>query len=143
MKRQRPIIPAPQVHDAIQALPDAASRREFIAGLSAETLRAYQLWKAKRECENDPALNAALVDRARRRMDRVDNMPPEMRRVVHEYGLEVVHVFIEQGIRDPRKIAFLIDTVRGADLPGGQARFKFNKGPNSMPNPINQRRRES
>src|SRR5262245_36691801 len=85
--------------------------------------------KAKQQSE-EPGYNAALVRRAVKRMMRVDDMPRDLREVVHEYGLELVHIFLEHGVRRPASIRYLIDSVRGEAFPNGQPQFKVNKGPN-------------
>ena len=113
-------------------------RREFFNSMPESIRREWDLRKAKQQCEvPSQDYNQAVVERARKRMSRVDAMSPAIRRLVHEYGLEIVHVFLENRV-PADKIAFLIDTVRNADYPNGQARFKFNKGPNAKQNPINQ-----
>lgn len=42
-------------------------------------------------------------------LERVDKMPPELRGCVHEFGLEIVHAFVEAGITNPRKIRHLVN----------------------------------
>jgi hypothetical protein len=165
--RRRP-TPPEEIQRLADACTSAEDKRMLFEGMSAETHRAYDLWKAKRECEA-PEYNIAMAERALRRMERVDRMTPALRRVVHEYGLEVVHVFLEHkvtqpsrmmvligaalerraglhdlfrgcGVHDERSIGIMIATVRNANLPSGQARFKLNKGPNARQNPIGRSR---
>lgn len=45
------------------------------------------------------------------RMEKVDAMTPEMRILVHEYGLTVVQSFIDLKVDKPRQILHLIKTV--------------------------------
>lgn len=51
--------------------------------------------------------------RAIKRMSFVDALSFEMRALVHEHGLTVVTAFLDCGVRDPRRIRHLINTVRG------------------------------
>jgi len=54
----------------------------------------------------------SYVDARRRsRMDFVDDLPAELRKLVHEYGLPVVKTCLELGIRKPRHIRHLVETV--------------------------------
>lgn len=45
------------------------------------------------------------------RMERVDAMPPELRELVHEYGLHCVDAFMQLGVTQPRHIRHLVETV--------------------------------
>lgn len=92
--------------------------------------------KKDREACNEPGYNKALVARAQKRMARVDAMSPELRRVVYEYNLEVVQEFLNHGVKTPKSIKHLIDTVTGADFVNGQPRFKLNRHPNAKRNEI-------
>ena len=121
-------------------LPEKASstkeeRAEYFSSMPAAVKREWELRKAKRGCDNDPNHNSAIAERARKRLARVDAMPPDLRLVVYEYGLEIVQEFLNCGIKIPKTIRHLIDTVRHADYESGQARFKINKGPNAKRNP--------
>jgi len=44
-------------------------------------------------------------------MAAIDAMPPEMRKLVHDYGLHVVNTFVQSGIKKPRQIAHMVETV--------------------------------
>lgn len=46
--------------------------------------------------------------RVRKRMDRVDEMPPELRACVHEFGLGLVDQFLNCGVTKPAHIRHLI-----------------------------------
>lgn len=91
--------------------------------------------KAARQAES-PEFNAGIAERARKRMTRVDELPPDLRRCVYEYGLEIVQEFLSHRVTRAKSIAHLIDTVRGSDFKNGQPRFKLNKGPNTKRNPV-------
>jgi hypothetical protein len=52
-----------------------------------------------------------IDEKRRSRMDRVDNFPPEVRALVHEYGLNVVGAFLQCGVTSPRQIRHLVNTV--------------------------------
>jgi hypothetical protein len=86
----------------------------------------------------DPNFNSALVDRAQKRMMRVDQMPPELRKVVYEYNLEVVQEFLNHGVKKASSIKHLIDTVLCADRKDGTPRFKLNKSPNAKRNSVSE-----
>ena len=44
-------------------------------------------------------------------MERVDAMQPALRKLVHDYGLSVVQAFMDVGVRQPRHIRHLVETV--------------------------------
>lgn len=47
----------------------------------------------------------------RARMERVDAMPPEMRALVNEYGLAVIDTCTALGVKQPRHIKHLVETI--------------------------------
>lgn len=49
--------------------------------------------------------------RAIARMQRVDDMPAEMRELVHDFGLTIVDAFVQSGVTKPNRIRHLIATV--------------------------------
>jgi hypothetical protein len=49
--------------------------------------------------------------RRRKRMEKIDAMPPELRECVKDYGLNIVHSFVECGISKPCQIRHLVETV--------------------------------
>lgn len=54
----------------------------------------------------------AIIDRRRRdRMHVIDNMPVELRKCVHEYGLCVVKAFLDVGLTKPKQIRHLTETI--------------------------------
>lgn len=54
----------------------------------------------------------AWVDAKRAaRMNAVDELPPEIRELVHDYGLNTIKAFWDIGVRKPRHIKHLIETV--------------------------------
>ena len=54
----------------------------------------------------------AMVDTKRAsRMARVDAMPPEMRALVNEYGLNVVIALNDAGVTKPKHIRHIVETV--------------------------------
>lgn len=122
-------------------MPDATAgkevRREYFASMPDPVKRAWSVRKGAQECEA-PEFNAAIVERATKRLARVDAMPRELRLVVYEYGLEIVQEFINCGVTMPSRIKHLIDVVRNADFENGQRRFKLNKGPNAKRNPADE-----
>lgn len=68
--------------------------------------------------EEDRAFIASKFEKRRKRMDRVDNMTPDMRAVVHDYGLTVVDAFVQHGVTNPRIIRHLINTVFAGSVNG-------------------------
>lgn len=50
-------------------------------------------------------------------MSAIDRMPSEVRELVHEYGYHVVNTLIQQGIKDPRKIRHIVETILDEFLP--------------------------
>jgi hypothetical protein len=52
-----------------------------------------------------------VVGKRQRRMDMVDNYPPAVRSLVHEYGLNIVKAFLDHGVTRPNIIKHLIETV--------------------------------
>ena len=54
----------------------------------------------------------AAAERRRARMAYVDALPTEVRRLVHEHGLEIIKAFLDCGVKKPNQITHLIDIVR-------------------------------
>lgn len=61
--------------------------------------------------DNSPEFLARVERRRLNRMQSVDRLAPEMRKVVHDYGLNVVQAFIDNGIVRPNIIRHLVETV--------------------------------
>lgn len=147
---------------------DKAAKREWFESL---TSREQKNWQKKKDWEAvlRPEHNAAMADRARKRMGRVDDLPAEIRRVVHEFGLEIVwefwtyrverahamrvliraaqaaedqycdnlqKLFRSHGLRETRRIDYLIAVARNDPHPDGNNRFRANCGPNRRRNPL-------
>ena len=56
--------------------------------------------------------DAAWVQARRaKRMARVDSYPPEIRELIHDYGLSVVQAFLDCGVREQRHIRHLVEVV--------------------------------
>ena len=52
------------------------------------------------------------IDRRRaNRMATIDNLPPAMRRLVHEYGYHVVNTAMRLGLTKPGQIQHMVETV--------------------------------
>ena len=51
------------------------------------------------------------------RMRNVDDMPPAMRALVHDYGYAVVHSFVSCGVTKPKRIKHLVETVLNEMVP--------------------------
>lgn len=58
-------------------------------------------------------LRAVAADNSRRasRMDYVDSLPAEVRALVHEYGLATVKTLLDLGVRKPRQIRHVVETI--------------------------------
>lgn len=53
-----------------------------------------------------------IVDRRRRvRMAEIDRLPVATRELVHAYGWNTVKAFLDTGVRNPRHIRHLVETV--------------------------------
>jgi hypothetical protein len=111
------------------------AKAEYFGSMPEVVRNEWSIRKAKQDIE-DPKYNGATAERARKRMARVDEMSPDLRAIVYEHGLEVVQEFLNCGVKFPKTIKHLIDTVLHHDLPNGQRRFKINKGASAKPNPI-------
>ena len=55
---------------------------------------------------------AESQDRRKRRMERIDRMPSEIRACVHEYGLSVVDAMLDAGVKKAKHIHHIVATVR-------------------------------
>lgn len=55
--------------------------------------------------------DAFIAAKRRNRMQMVDRMSPEIRKLVHDYGLNVVKAFMNLGVTTPRHIKHLVETV--------------------------------
>lgn len=65
--------------------------------------------------------------RVEKRMALIDSQPPAIRLLVHEYGWNVVKVFLDAGLTKPNQIKHIIHTVRhdlGVALPFTQPRTR-------------------
>lgn len=117
---------------------DVSVRKEYFARMPPAVEHEWNIRKAARQCEA-PNFNASLVDRAMKRMARVDAMPPELRQIVYEHSLEVVQEFLNMGVTIPKRIKHLIDTVLANDFANGAPRFARNQAPEGRRNPVNRR----
>jgi hypothetical protein len=61
--------------------------------------------------ENDVMFQAKVQLKRARRMSIVDRMSPEMKALVHEYGLHVVWNFVQCGVTKPNQIKHLVECV--------------------------------
>lgn len=58
------------------------------------------------------AEHQAYVDGKRiKRMATIDGMPADLRALVNDYGLNIVQQFLNFGIRNPKQIRHLVETV--------------------------------
>lgn len=59
-----------------------------------------------------PEEHQAFVDRKRiARMSEVDRMPSDLRALVNEYGLPVIKSCLDLGVKKPRHIKHLVETI--------------------------------
>lgn len=66
----------------------------------------------------DEAEHQSFVDGKRqRRMAVIDDLSPDVRALVHEYGWNVVNAFLTLGIQNPRHIRHLVQTVMDETSP--------------------------
>lgn len=68
--------------------------------------------------------DARADQRRKKRMAFVDAMDPAVRACVHEYGLTIVQAFLDLGVRNPKHIRHLVDTVRGGSYEIGRREEK-------------------
>jgi hypothetical protein len=61
--------------------------------------------------EHDAEFLARVHDRRVARMDAVDQMAPELRACVHDFGLNVVRQFTNLGVTKPAHIRHLVNAV--------------------------------
>lgn len=52
-----------------------------------------------------------LKEKRRKRMAIIDAMPAELRRLVNEYGYNVVHTLMNVGVRKPNQIEHVVETI--------------------------------
>lgn len=52
-----------------------------------------------------------VKDKVEKRMARIDRLTPEQRMVVHEYGWNLVQTFLQHGVKHPRSMRALINSV--------------------------------
>jgi hypothetical protein len=60
--------------------------------------------------------------RRRRRMERIDAMPVDIRACVHDYGLSVVDACLQAGVTKGRHIRHIVETVRGGSYQSARDR---------------------
>lgn len=125
---------------ASKALSDLAKedRRAVFENMTVREQIAYQRERDKIAIES-PDYNASVVKRARERMARVDQFPPDVRALVHEFGLEVVQEFWNHNIRRPNAMRHLIETVQGK-YADGRNKIRPNVKPAARQNPTNAER---
>ncbi|RKK04009.1 hypothetical protein [Teichococcus wenyumeiae] len=60
------------------------------------------------------------IDQAKRvrRMERIDAMPEDIRRCVHDFGLTIVDAFTQCGVTKGKHIRHLVETVRAGSYQG-------------------------
>lgn len=67
--------------------------------------------KAAANSGDDDAFFAIVDQKRRNRMDAIDNLSPALRQCVHEYGWTTVNSFMALGIKNPKHIRHLVETV--------------------------------
>jgi hypothetical protein len=73
---------------------------------------------------DDAAFQAVVEKRRRARMAEIDRMAPDLRALVHDYGLNTVRAFLDVGVQKPKHIRHLVETVLNEFSPtrgGGSA----------------------
>lgn len=58
-----------------------------------------------------PEQIAWVQKKRRKRLADIDQLPPEIRALVHEYGYNVVRAFLDCGVTQPNRIRHLVETV--------------------------------
>lgn len=49
--------------------------------------------------------------RRRERMARIDALPADVRELVHEYGYHIVNMLMSLGVKKPRQIEHVVETI--------------------------------
>lgn len=61
---------------------------------------------------HDAAEHQEFIDgRRKERMRQIDNLTPELRILVHDYGWNCVRAFLDCGVVRPKRIRHLVETV--------------------------------
>lgn len=68
----------------------------------------------------------------RQRMSTIDSLPAEIRGLVHNYGYNTVRAFLDCGVRSPKHIRHLVETVLNEFSP---TRGSNSKQAPTMPGP--------
>lgn len=62
--------------------------------------------------KHEGASEQAWIDAKRAaRMQRIDEMPQQLREMVHQYGLNVVTAFLQSGVSSPKAMRHCVETV--------------------------------
>ena len=74
------------------------------------------------------------------RMEKIDQMPPKVRALVHDYGLHVVNTLLEAGVTNPRHIRHVVEAILDEFSPtrgsfSGQGIRVGRMGPKDTPTP--------
>lgn len=60
---------------------------------------------------DSPQFLQGVDQRRRRRMSEIDNLPADLRELVHDYGWTVVKACLELKVQKPKQIRHLVETV--------------------------------
>lgn len=104
-------------------------------------------WKGLHADSNSPYRGMTFEEmvsvKAKKRMDAVDAYPPDIRALVHEYGLMVVKSIYDLGVTKPRHIRHIVETVLNEFSPTrGSFSSQGIKTLHKLPSPPEQSRRE-
>lgn len=69
--------------------------------------------------EHDPS----YFEKNRKRMDTVDNLPGDIRALIHEYNYGIVEAFLSCGVSKAKQIRHLIERARGDSASYSNGRF--------------------
>lgn len=108
-------------------------RRNYFERMPSRVKSEWDIRKATNESTTTPDFNAKTVERAQKRMARVDAMSPDWRRLVYEYGLELVQEFINH--RVPAHSARHLIAACMNERPDGSNFFRPNVTVNAKRNP--------
>jgi hypothetical protein len=68
--------------------------------------------KALFEAKNDDVAFRAIVERRRAaRMEVIDRLPEDVRQCVHDYGWTVVKTLMDLGLKKPKHIRHVVETI--------------------------------
>lgn len=114
------------------SFPSKEAKKEYFGSMPEVVEREWGIRQAKDDL-NQVGYNAKTAERARKRMARVDSMSPEWRRLVYDYGLELVQEFINHRVTAHSARHLIMACMN--ERPDGSNFFRPNVTVNAKRNP--------